>query len=316
MSSRLKPSAVWVRSLVPNEKKSASSAIRSACKHARGSSIIVPTDSRVVPSSARDALDQPARELELALVGDERDHHLDALPGHARGRGEQRAHLHLVQLREQDAEAHAARAEHRVGLLQLLDAPALGGALGQRSGWGRNSCSGGSSRRTVTGRPSTPRRICSKSASCSGRSRSIAARARASSSAMITAAISGWRSPRNMCSVRHSPMPSAPSSIALRRVLRRVGVGAHAERAQLVAPPEHRLELLGDLRLDQRHVLERDRAEAAVDRDPLAGAQHAPADPHLAGGHVDLHLARRPSPPAGPSRARPAPRGSPCRPRS
>ena len=35
--------AVWVRSLVPNEKKSARPAIRSAMKQARGSSIIVPT---------------------------------------------------------------------------------------------------------------------------------------------------------------------------------------------------------------------------------------------------------------------------------
>ena len=42
-SSREKPSAVWVRSLVPNEKKSACRAIRLAMKQARGSSIIVPT---------------------------------------------------------------------------------------------------------------------------------------------------------------------------------------------------------------------------------------------------------------------------------
>ena len=42
-SSREIPIAVWVRSLVPNEKKSACRAIRSAMKHARGSSIIVPT---------------------------------------------------------------------------------------------------------------------------------------------------------------------------------------------------------------------------------------------------------------------------------
>ena len=43
MSSREKPSAVWVRSFVPKEKKSAYSAIASAKKQARGSSIIVPT---------------------------------------------------------------------------------------------------------------------------------------------------------------------------------------------------------------------------------------------------------------------------------
>ena len=43
MSSREKPSPVCVRSFVPNEKKSAWRAIWSATKHARGSSIIVPT---------------------------------------------------------------------------------------------------------------------------------------------------------------------------------------------------------------------------------------------------------------------------------
>jgi hypothetical protein len=42
MSSREKPMPVWVRSLVPNEKKSADGAISSARRHARGSSIIVP----------------------------------------------------------------------------------------------------------------------------------------------------------------------------------------------------------------------------------------------------------------------------------
>jgi hypothetical protein len=45
------------------------------------------------------------------------------------------------------------------------------------------------------------------------------------------------RSPsKNMCSVRHRPMPSAPKSRARLRVGRRVGVGPHAERAVLVGP--------------------------------------------------------------------------------
>ena len=52
-SSREKPSAVWVRSLVPNEKKSAYSAISSARSAARGSSIIVPQ--RYSTSSASSA---------------------------------------------------------------------------------------------------------------------------------------------------------------------------------------------------------------------------------------------------------------------
>ena len=43
MSSRLMPRQVWVRSLVPNEKNSAVSAISSAVRAPRGISIIVPT---------------------------------------------------------------------------------------------------------------------------------------------------------------------------------------------------------------------------------------------------------------------------------
>ena len=51
-----------------------------------------------------------------------------------------------------------------------------------------------------------------------------------------------------MCSVRHSPMPSAPKPARAARVLGRVGVGAHAERAQLVAPAEHGVEARVDVR--------------------------------------------------------------------
>ena len=52
MSSRLNPSVVCVRSLVPNEKKSASRAISSAIRQARGSSIIVPIFASSTPVSA------------------------------------------------------------------------------------------------------------------------------------------------------------------------------------------------------------------------------------------------------------------------
>ena len=64
---------------MPNEKKSACSAIRSATKQARGSSIIVPISRSTSPAALLldDALDQLAHQLELLLVGDERDHDLD-----------------------------------------------------------------------------------------------------------------------------------------------------------------------------------------------------------------------------------------------
>ncbi len=85
---------------------------------------------------------------------------------------------------------------------------------------GRNSCSGGSSRRTVTGRPSIASRMPTKSDSCSFAQLlergSLLGRA---SSARIMRCTIGRRSPRNMCSVRHRPMPSAPNSRGLARVL-------------------------------------------------------------------------------------------------
>ena len=78
---------------------------------------------------------------------------------------------------------------------------------------GRNSCSGGSSSRTVTGRPSIASKMLDRSpraawaAACRGPS------ARSSSARPGSAAPPATlRSPRNMCSVRHRPMPSAPKA--------------------------------------------------------------------------------------------------------
>ena len=69
-------SAVWVRSLVPNEQKSATSAISSARMHARGSSIIVP-QRYSTEAPPRDALGQLAQPCELLAEADERMHDLD-----------------------------------------------------------------------------------------------------------------------------------------------------------------------------------------------------------------------------------------------
>ena len=76
---------------------------------------------------------------------------------------------------------------------------------------GRNSCSGGSSRRTVTGRPSIASKISMKSARCSGSSSSKTTWRSSAPSARISRSTSSRRAPRNMCSVRHRPMPSAPN---------------------------------------------------------------------------------------------------------
>ena len=77
---------------------------------------------------------------------------------------------------------------------------------------GRNSCRGGSSSRTVTGRPSIASRIPSKSACWAVASCSRASVSASVVSARIMARTRGSRSElKNMCSVRQSPIPIAPA---------------------------------------------------------------------------------------------------------
>ena len=139
-----------------------------------------------------------------------------------------------------------------------------------------------------------------------------------SSSARIIADASsrGGPSPKNMCSVRQRPMPSAPNSRAL---LASSGVSAFVRtprRAELVGPAQHGLECVVDLGLDERHVVGRDRPRRAVDRDAVALAR-ARVSPiaHASPRRGRLELAGAGDARARPSRARPAPRARPCRPR-
>ncbi len=93
---------------------------------------------------------------------------------------------------------------------------------------GRNSCSGGSSRRMVTGRPAMMRKMSDEvlalhraaacRAPCGGR-----ARCRRGSSRARRGCASASK---NMCSVRQRPMPSAPNLRGGLGVERRFGVGA------------------------------------------------------------------------------------------
>ena len=82
---------------------------------------------------------------------------------------------------------------------------------------GRNSCSGGSSSLIVTGKPCMISNSSTKSVRCIGNSLASAARRDFSSSARIISRIARMRSSsKNMCSVRQSPMPSAPNLSATR----------------------------------------------------------------------------------------------------
>ena len=122
-SSRETPSAFCVRSLVPNEKKSACGAISSRARRRprqldhgadRGSAGRSPAS--LSTSATARACARARREA------DQRDHDRRArvaAGGAHRARGARDgAHLHRVDLGVQQADAAAARAEHRVGLVQ------------------------------------------------------------------------------------------------------------------------------------------------------------------------------------------------------
>ena len=78
----------------------------------------------------------------------------------------------------------------------------------------------------------------------------------------------------------------------LARVLGRVGVGPHAERAQLVRPAQHGVEVGVDLGLHERHVIGGDAAGRAVGGQHVALAQHPAVDVDLPRALVDLERAR------------------------
>ncbi len=84
------------------------------------------------------------------------------------------------------------------------------------SSWGRNSWSGGSIVRIVTGRPAMTSKMPAKSLRWRGRSLARAAFLCSTVSARIISRIGPiLPSPKNMCSVRQRPMPSAPKATAL-----------------------------------------------------------------------------------------------------
>ncbi len=80
---------------------------------------------------------------------------------------------------------------------------------------GKNSFNGGSSSLTMTGSPDITLKISMKSPFCSFTSLSKASTLSSFRSAMMTCCIMSRQSAsRNICSVRHNPIPLAPSSRA------------------------------------------------------------------------------------------------------
>ena len=225
-------------------------------------------------------------------------------------RAEDRPRLHLVDRRVQDPQPHAARAEHRVDLLQRAHPLERALQLGQVVGLLDPRPLELLPRRRAVGQELVQRRVeqpdrdrqpvhrledplevglLERQQLLERRARAPRRRRRGSPRAICGVAVS----PKNMCSVRHRPMPSAPNSRGLARVLGRVGVGAHAAAARSSSAQRRTVsKSLAHLRLDQRHVLDGDRAGRAVDGDQVALAQHDAVDADLAGARR-----RSPAPP-------------------
>ncbi len=92
--------------------------------------------------------------------------------------------------------------------------------------------------------------------------------ARRTSSAMIISCTCGRRSsPKNMCSVRQRPIPSAPNSRALTASSGVSALALTLSRRKSSAQVEHRLEVLVDLRRDEVDLADVDLSRAAVERD-------------------------------------------------
>ena len=226
------------------------------------------------PPSSITALGQRAQPPQLLGEADQRVHDLDLRGRRATAGARPRRSRAPASRRSRGAGAQpaAARAEHRVLLVQRLApapssapagrsspaaSPARAAARSRPSGRrrsGRNSCSGGSSSRMVTGSPAIASKMPSKSACWNGSSRPAPRAARPRRRPGSSRCTTGSRSsPKNMCSVRHRPMPSAPSSRALAAS---AGVSALARtrsRRTSSAQPVIGLEVLVDLRRHERH---------------------------------------------------------------
>ncbi len=133
----------------------------------------------------------------------------------------------------------------------------------------------------VTGRPSMIVNSSTKSRRCIGSDlgqRRAGGRPRRRPGSSRARRRSGSSS-KNMCSVRHRPMPSAPN---WRAVLASSGVSALARtfrRRDLVGPAHQGAEVAGQLRLDHLHRAGQDLAGRAVDGDDVAGLEVAGRGP-------------------------------------
>ena len=237
MSSRLKPNVICVRSFVPKLKKSACSAISSAVSAARGTSIIVPIEDVELAfelllgldrrrSSARVML---AQHLQLRGGADERNHDLglgvDLLALAGDRRFDDRPYLHLEDFGIGDAKRQPrwpsiglARATARRGASRppasrpVRLAISFLGLVVVRQEFVQRRIEQANRDRQALHRGEDADEVFALERQQLGQAPSCDLRPL---SARIISRIGEMRSPsKNMCSVRHRPMPSAPNSRA------------------------------------------------------------------------------------------------------
>mmetsp|Transcript_32478 Transcript_32478/g.51976 ORF Transcript_32478/g.51976 Transcript_32478/m.51976 type:complete len:481 (+) Transcript_32478:363-1805(+) len=236
-SSRLYPNVICVRSLVPKEKNSASEAIWSDRRAARGISIIVPTRYATVTFFSANTAAAVSRIIAVwcrssATVPTSGTMMSGCTSPPAACTAHAASIMARTCMRPISGYVMARRHPRKpsMGLISasfsmrsttsFSSAPVSAesrATISSSSPSGRNSCSGGSSRRMVTGSPSMARKMPSKSPRWNGSKSASAASRSGVLPAMIIRRTVRMRSPdpKNMCSVRTSPMPSAPFSRAV-----------------------------------------------------------------------------------------------------
>mmetsp|Transcript_1000 Transcript_1000/g.3684 ORF Transcript_1000/g.3684 Transcript_1000/m.3684 type:complete len:276 (+) Transcript_1000:454-1281(+) len=231
-SSREYPNVICVRSFVPKEKKSACAEISSARSAARGISIIVPTLYAIsIPRSANTLLVTARTSVVCCLSSSTVPTSGIMISG--TGSAPSRLASHAASMMARTcisaisgnviAKRHPRKPNIGFTSASFSMHSAMSSSLSPVSSlktWqtsstppsGRNSCNGGSSRRTVTGKPLMALKMPVKSSRWYGNKSSNADLRVGVSLAKIMRRTARMRSPvpKNMCSVRTKPMPSAP----------------------------------------------------------------------------------------------------------
>ncbi len=243
VSSLDRPKVICVRSLVPKEKNSASSAISSAVSAALGISIMVPTMYSSFLSAFSMHFSAVATTVALTFISSffspTRGIMISGTMSLPSSADASIAAVIIASVCISAISGYVTASLHprcpSIGLNSFrLSASATSTSYGTPLDsasccmsslvLGRNSCSGGSSNLTVIGLSPTARYISLKSPFWKGNSLARATRLDFSSFAMIISRIAGILSSlKNMCSVRQRPTPSAPNT---RACFRSLGVSA------------------------------------------------------------------------------------------